>query len=103
MWLQQNLNTYFMFQAFGDGSVAQVILSSNKGDFFGNFFTINWGFAIGVMMGAYVSYGVSGGHLNPAVSVAMAVSRKLSLKKVVCRKINSIFIKGSLCNLKKEY
>ena len=34
------------------------------------------------MMGAYVSFGVSGGHLNPAVSVAMAVSRKLSWKKV---------------------
>ena len=34
------------------------------------------------MMGVYVSFGVSGGHLNPAVTVAMAISGKLSWKKV---------------------
>ena len=34
------------------------------------------------MMGVYVSFGVSGGHLNPAVTIAMAISGKLSWKKV---------------------
>lgn len=34
------------------------------------------------MMGVYVSGGVSGGHLNPAVTFAMAVCKKLNWRKV---------------------
>jgi len=64
----------FVLITFGDGSVAQSILSkSTKGDFF----SINWGYAVAVMLGVYVSLGVSGGHLNPAVTIAMAISGKL--------------------------
>ena len=33
-------------------------------------------------MGVYVSAGISGGHLNPAVTLAMAISGKLNWKKV---------------------
>ena len=33
-------------------------------------------------MGVYVSAGISGGHLNPAVTLAMTVSGKLKWKKV---------------------
>ena len=33
-------------------------------------------------MGVYVSAGISGGHLNPAVTLAMSVSGKLKWKKV---------------------
>ena len=54
------------------------IVESARGDFF----AINWGFAVAVMMGVYVSAGVSGGHLNPAVSLALAISGKLSWKKI---------------------
>jgi glycerol uptake facilitator-like aquaporin len=57
---------------FGNGSVAQTALSKGT---HGSFFSINWGFGIGVMMGAYISGGVSGGHLNPAVTLALAVTR----------------------------
>ena len=35
-----------------------------------SFFYISWG--IGVILGIVVSGGVSGGHLNPAVTVAVA-------------------------------
>ena len=66
-------------QSFGDGSVAQRVLSNGAN---GDFFAINWGFAVAVMMGVYVSAGVSGGHLNPAVSLALAISGKLSWKKI---------------------
>ena len=64
---------------FGDASVAQSVLSGEKN---GDFFSINWGFGIAVMLGIFVSGGVSGGHLNPAVTLAMAIGKKLQWKKV---------------------
>jgi len=64
---------------FGDGSVAQVTLSTNpnlpkssqnKGDYQ----SISWGWGIGVMLGIYVC-GCSGGHLNPAITMANCIFR----------------------------
>ena len=49
---------------------------------FGDSFAINWGYGLAVTMGVYVSAGISGGHLNPAVTLAMAISGKLKWKKV---------------------
>ena len=66
-------------QVFGDASVAQSLLSHHQN---GDFFSINWGFGIAVMLGAYVSGGISGGHLNPAVTLALAISKKFKWKKV---------------------
>ena len=66
-------------QVFGDASVAQSLLSQHQN---GDFFSINWGFGIAVMLGAYVSGGISGGHLNPAVTLALAISKKFKWKKV---------------------
>jgi aquaglyceroporin related protein len=68
-----------MIIIFGVGSVAQVVLSNNtKGDYQ----SISWGWGIGVMLGVYVSGGISGGHLNPAVTLTNVVYRKLPLKKL---------------------
>jgi aquaglyceroporin related protein len=59
--------------------VAQTVLSKGS---HGNVFSINWGFGVGVMLGVYVSGGISGGHLNPAVTLAFAVTKKFPWKKV---------------------
>jgi aquaporin-9 len=69
----------FILVLFGTGSIAQSVLSlNNKGDFF----AINWGWFIGILLGVLVSGGVSGGHLNPAVSVAVATLGKFPWWKV---------------------
>ncbi|KAG7325595.1 hypothetical protein KOW79_010520 [Hemibagrus wyckioides] len=53
---------------FGCGSVAQVTTSKNNK---GEYLSINLGFALGTTFGVYVSKGVSGAHLNPAVSLSL--------------------------------
>ena len=69
----------FLLVALGDGSVAQKVLFPISG---ADFLSINFGYAIAVMMGVYVSAGISGGHINPAVTVAMAVVKKTPWKLV---------------------
>ncbi|VVT55690.1 uncharacterized protein SAPINGB_P004693 [Magnusiomyces paraingens] len=69
----------FILILFGDGVVAQVVLSSNKN---GSYQSISWCWGIGVMFGVYVSGGISGGHLNPAVTFANCVLRKFPWKKL---------------------
>ncbi|XP_058474741.1 aquaporin-10b [Solea solea] len=53
---------------FGCGSVAQVTTTQEEK---GRYLSINLGFALGVTLGVYVSAGVSGAHLNPAVSLSL--------------------------------
>jgi len=70
----------FILVIFGDAAVAQSKLSDSKN---GDFLSINWGWGIGLIMGVLVSGGVSGAHLNPAVSLAFAVVGKFPFKKVL--------------------
>ncbi|MFF7970648.1 MIP family channel protein [Streptomyces sp. NPDC007905] len=49
----------------------------------GDWLLITWGWAFAVVFGVYVAGGVSGAHLNPAVTLAMAVRRGFSWAKVV--------------------
>lgn len=57
----------------GDGVVANVVLNKTKGQNSG-WIVITTGWAFAVFVGAYVSAGVSGAHLNPAVTVGLAVN-----------------------------
>jgi MIP family channel proteins len=70
----------FMLIAFGVGVVAQTVLSANAN---GSYFAINVGWGIAVMLGVLVAGGVTGAHLNPAVTVALAVHRGLPWGKVL--------------------
>ncbi|MFC7644859.1 aquaporin [Streptosporangium lutulentum] len=52
---------------FGVGVVAQVV-----GGGIGDHDSIAWAWGIGVTMGVYVAGRISGAHLNPAVTIALA-------------------------------
>uniref|UniRef100_A0A0W0FQ63 Putative aquaporin 4 n=1 Tax=Moniliophthora roreri TaxID=221103 RepID=A0A0W0FQ63_MONRR len=70
---------------FGDGVVCQVVLSSNTGVAStpkGEYLSISFGWAIGVAIGMWISVGISGAHLNPAVTLALATFRGFPWKKV---------------------
>ncbi|HEU0092661.1 MAG TPA: MIP family channel protein [Vicinamibacteria bacterium] len=66
--------------AFGSAVVAQVVLS---GQTHGGYLSINIAWGLAVTMGVYVAGGVSGAHLNPAVTLAVAVHRDFAWSKVL--------------------
>ncbi|KAI6042724.1 putative aquaporin 4 [Pisolithus marmoratus] len=70
---------------FGCGGNCQVVLSSNtavSASPKGEFLSLNFGWAIGVSLGVLVAGAVSGGHINPAVTLALATFRNFSWRKV---------------------
>ncbi|MGD9720783.1 MAG: MIP/aquaporin family protein [Pirellulales bacterium] len=70
----------FTLIIFGAGVVAQVVLG--KGGH-GEYLSINLGWGLAVTMGCYVAGGISGAHLNPAVTLALAVCRGFAWNKVL--------------------
>jgi len=68
----------FTLIVFGCGVVAQTVLTP----FSAGAQSIHWAWGIGVVMGIYVAGGISGAHINPAVTVALAVRRGFPWGKV---------------------
>ncbi|MGI8331451.1 MIP/aquaporin family protein [Actinomadura scrupuli] len=62
---------------FGVGVVAQVVAGG-----IGDHDSIAWAWGLGVTLAVYVSARISGAHLNPAVTVALAVFKGFSWRKV---------------------
>lgn len=73
----------FILILLGDGVVANVGLAPRLAAPAYNWNTITFGWAFAVIVAVYVSAGVSGAHLNPAVTIALAVKRGFSWGKVV--------------------
>ena len=69
----------FVLIVFGVGVVAQVVLSRDTA---GTYLSINLAWGLAVTMACYVAGGVSGAHLNPAVTLALAVHRGFPWGKV---------------------
>ncbi|WP_026454389.1 MIP/aquaporin family protein [Saccharomonospora iraqiensis] len=63
---------------FGAGVVAQVAAAG-----IGDHDSIAWAWGLGVVLGVLVSVRISGGHINPAVTVALAVFREFPWRKVL--------------------
>jgi glycerol uptake facilitator protein len=70
-----------MILVFGCGVVANVLLNKTKGNNAG-WIVITFGWAVGVFTGVLISASVSGAHLNPAVTLALAIAHKFSWAKV---------------------
>lgn len=67
--------------ALGAGVVANVLLDKTKGNNSG-LIVIAFGWAVGVFTGVYASAASSGAHLNPAVTIALAVEGSFEWSKV---------------------
>jgi glycerol uptake facilitator protein len=82
----------FVLLAFGDGVVAVAVAGlpgsgrtsgpTTIFDAAGDWLLITWGWAMAVAFAIWVAGGVSGAHLNPAVTLAFAVRRKFAWAKV---------------------
>ncbi|MET9065135.1 MIP/aquaporin family protein [Streptosporangium sandarakinum] len=62
---------------FGTGVVAQVVAGG-----IGDHDSIAWAWGLGVTLGVYVAARISGAHLNPAVTVALAAFKGFPWRKV---------------------
>jgi glycerol uptake facilitator protein len=73
----------FILILLGDGVVANVGLAPRLAAPAYNWNTIVIGWAFAVIIAVYVTGGVSGAHLNPAVTLALAFKRGFSWAKVI--------------------
>jgi glycerol uptake facilitator protein len=79
-YLAEFLGTMLLI-IFGNGVVANVVLSKTKGQNSG-WIVIATGWGLGVAMGVYAVGHISGAHINPAVTLAMAVVGNFSWTEV---------------------
>lgn len=79
----------FVLICFGDGVVAMAVAALNQSgrgtQIFaasGDWLIIGWGWGLAVTMAIYVAGGISGAHINPAVTLAFAARRDFPWRKV---------------------
>lgn len=79
-FLAELVGTMFLI-LLGDGVVAAVVLSKSKAENSG-WMVITTGWAMAVAMGVYIAGRISGGHINPAVTLALAAIGKFPWSEV---------------------
>jgi glycerol uptake facilitator protein len=79
-FLAELVGTMFLIM-LGDGVVAAVVLAKSKAENSG-WMVITTGWAMAVAMGVYVSGRISGGHINPAVTIGLAAIGKFPWSEV---------------------
>ena len=90
-FLSEYLGTFVLI-AFGDGVVAMAVAALNQSGraqtdstiflASGDWLLITWGWCIAVVLAIYVAGGISGAHINPAVTIALAAFRDFPWRKV---------------------
>lgn len=75
--------------AFGDGVVAMLWALDGSGrssagplQSSGDWLLITWGWALAVAFAIYVAGGITGAHINPAISLGAAIRKDLPWRKV---------------------
>jgi glycerol uptake facilitator protein len=79
-FLAELVGTMFLIM-LGDGVVAAVVLSKSKAENSG-WIVITTGWAMAVAIAVYVAGRISGGHINPAVTLALAAIGKFPWSEV---------------------
>src|SRR6185503_787664 len=79
-YIAEFIGTMFLI-LLGNGVVANVVLKGTKGNNAG-WIVITTGWALAVFVGVVIAAPFSGAHLNPAVTVALAIAQKFSWVKV---------------------
>ncbi len=73
-FIAEIIGTAFLI-LLGNGVVANVVLNKTKGNN-GGWIVITFGWAMAVFVGVYISAAYSGAHINPAVTIALAMADK---------------------------
>jgi len=74
-----------LLMIFGGGAGCSAVLSGNPdivASERGSWLSISFGWAVGIAAGVWICGGISGGHINPAITLTMAVWRGFPWKKV---------------------
>jgi len=79
-FMAELVGTMFLI-LLGDGVVAAVVLNKSKAENSG-WMVITTGWAMAVAMGVYLAGRISGGHINPAVTLGLAVIGKFPWSEV---------------------
>jgi glycerol uptake facilitator protein len=79
-FMAEAIGTMFLI-LLGNGVVANVVLKGTKGNN-GGWIVITTGWALAVFVGVVIAAPYSGAHLNPAVTLALAITGKFSWTKV---------------------
>jgi glycerol uptake facilitator protein len=90
-FLSEYLGTFVLIM-FGDGVVAMAVAALNQSGraatnhtiflASGDWLLITWGWCVAVVLAIYVAGGVSGAHINPAVTISLALRRGFPWTKV---------------------
>ncbi len=87
-YLAEFLGTAILI-ALGNGVVANVVLNKTKGNNSG-WIVICFGWAMAVFVGVFTVAKFSGAHLNPAVSIALALTGKFPWSEVLFYSISQV-------------
>jgi glycerol uptake facilitator protein len=87
-YLSEFIGTFILI-SFGDGVVAMAVAALNQSgrgtqifQASGDWLIIGWGWGFAVAFAVYVAGGISGAHINPAVTLAFALRRAFPWRKV---------------------